>query len=216
MMNKLTTLSKSSATINTRLFTCGYSFMKSDTIVNRIMDGLQNTSIMQLYAFSDIQISALRYAFATIVSKVREPLISELALKHGTPSSKKTVGYIQADILNDNVSFRILNSFSTFGSDTSLELQVPINLIYKLYAQFLWDHFEVSNDRLGHQSINPHLMKPTKPQMQLYIKSLSQSDLLIQDCSSQINEQLLFSITSTFIHPYLTEIEEYETDEYDE
>ena len=93
---------------------------------------------------------------------------------------------------------KILNTFHTFGVDTDLEVKIPIKMIYDLYVQNLCDHYEVRNDKLGRKSIKLHL---SRSQMQLFFKSLSQSDLLIssQRCSSQINKHLLFSLNTTFV-----------------
>jgi len=185
------------ATINTQFMTRLFS---AEQIADKIMDAL-STSITKLPAFSDPQTNALRNAFKTLFTAIHEPLLDKLAKINGMRPVTR-IGKVRIDIRGKKKKLLLLNSSTTYGSNTSLELEVPIALILNLYLDDLCDHFGVPNTKKGQNSINFHLIRPSNAQVRLYLKSLSQSNLLArsQRCSSKIGPVLQFSINPNFVH----------------
>jgi hypothetical protein len=196
--SNLSVRGRSATTIDTTIF---QPFIPCSQVTERIMHAFHVTSITNLYNFSDVQLLALNYAFNTILKSIYQPLIDELDFKHGYPANKRGVGLLDVDVNSKPAKFSLFNTFSTYGSDTSLELQIKIKLVYDLYVEYLCKHFDVPNDKVGRSSIKIHLNKPNKSQMYLLLPLLlSQSDLLVtsQRSSSQKVNSLLFSINTTF------------------
>lgn len=199
MTSKLPNLARSSGhinKINTTIFV-NSDLLTIDQIVTRIMGGFLNDSILSLYAFSDIQLGCLSKTIKQIIQSLYIPIQQELISKDGFSAKKLNVGSI--NILNYNL--KILNTFNTFGLETNLELKIPIKMFYNLYVQHLCDYYEVENSKSGKNCIKMHLNRPNKPQMELFFKSLSQTNLLVnsQRCSSLIDKHLIFSINTTFL-----------------
>lgn len=203
MLQKLPIRGKSAPTIETKFLS---NLLPADQISITITKNLYLNSLCADYIslFHDLiaaQKYALYSAFDTIFNAIHQPLLNELNLKHGFPASKKIVGKIQVEILGKPTKFRILNTFSTFGHNTSLEIEIPIKLIYDLYVQFLCDQYRVTNDKAGQRLFRRFLTKQGKSAILFLIKSLSKTRLLVtsQRCSSVIRNYLLFSINTNFL-----------------
>ena len=203
MLRKLPIRDKSAPTIETKFLS---NLLPADQISITIIKNLYLNSLCADYVslFIDlrrVQKYALYYAFDTIFNAIHQPLLNELNLKHGFPASKKIVGKIQVEILGKPTKFRILNTFSTFGPNTSLEIEIPIQLIYDLHIQSICDWYDVTNDIAGRRLLRFRSVKPGKSAILFLIKSLSKTRLLVtsQRCSSVIRNYLLFSINTNFL-----------------
>ena len=170
-------------------------FSSLENVIFRVFKGFDNNVILKFYGFSDIQIDCLEKTFTEVFEAIYLPLKFELVQSNG--SVGKHISFMM--ILGYNI--KIVNTFSTFGLNTKLNVRIPINMFFSIYMKHLCNYYEVANDVDGRKSIKRYLKHSSHCQMLLFFKSWCNSELLCitQSETTNIYNHLLFSIDKTFL-----------------
>jgi hypothetical protein len=116
--------------------------------------------------------NAVYSAIVTLLVCIKEPLTIELAKINGTPSTEMQVGKIDVRILDLDITLDIVNQFNTSGNDTSLDLLVPVDAIYKLSTIILCERFTVQDCDLDREPMYPCFAQPARAWLEEFFESL--------------------------------------------
>jgi len=174
-------------------------------IWHRLIGG-RNEYITRLFCLDAEKTNALRYALSELFSAIHAPLKTELKSIHDPEifgSRRKIISKIQIKILSKNYELRLLNNITRLINNTtaSLDIEIPTNLIYKIYA-----HKLSINNKDDKPGLKVRLNNPNKSQFELYMKSFCFTALLSKQngLPSRVkNNKLRFCIYSTFCHLYI-------------
>jgi hypothetical protein len=188
------------------------NFLSVQKIVKKFMDSFKRRKILLSplsFFLTRIQILCLERAIFKLITEIHEPLKELLILKNKSSSKRVRIGSI--DVFGFNL--KVINMNHTSGSDTNLQLIVPIRVIYYLFAQAICEHFGVhytfgknvknlAKSQLDKPGLSSQLTKPNATQMSVFFRALDQTNLVIEPAdfiTAQITRYLFFSINEVFL-----------------
>lgn len=188
---------------------------RDESEIHKLLDSAiraASTSDLFFRVFSQLQLGAYNTVLKSL-SAIIYKAITELSKNHhGFDASKIIVHKWTITQFGKSFKFCIKNLSKSSGYDTELVLCVPIEFLVQTFYSHIFRYFKIllesftnfstaykSIESKGLADVNAHFKKPSKAQLPLLFKSLSQSTLLIE---SQRSDSQIRGILHIRLRPF--------------